>query len=63
MRINNLLYLCSQIEITRVEKQCNKTLPVNSFKWDELSKFSGNVIKKYDRNSDIEYFLEFNIKY
>ena len=42
---------------------CNK-LPVDRFKWiDDLSIFNENLIKNYDENSDIGYFLKVDIEY
>ena len=44
----------------------SKNLPVNGFKWvkqEELSKFSKDFIKNYDKNSDKGYFIEVDIDY
>ena len=44
----------------------SKKLPVNSFKWVEkskLSRFNEIFIKKFDENSNKEYFLEVDIDY
>ena len=39
-------------------------LLVNGFKWvEKLSKFNERVIKNYDENSNIGYFLEVDIEY
>ena len=44
-------------------EMCNK-LPVDGFKWiDDLSTFSENLIKNYNENNDIGYFLEVDIEY
>ena len=40
--------------------------PVKDFKWikkEELSKFNEGFIKNYDKNGNIEYFLEVYINY
>ena len=52
----NNLYACAM----------SKKLPVNDFKWvkqEELSTFSEDFIKNYDKNSDKRYFLEVDIDY
>ena len=42
----------------------SQKLPANSFKRvEDLSQFNENVIKNYNENSDIGYFLEVNIDY
>ena len=42
----------------------SKKLPVNGFKWEnDLSRFNGDLIKNYNENSDIGYFLEVDIEY
>ena len=39
-------------------------LPINGFKWvEDLSQFNESLIKNYDENSDIGYFLEVDIDY
>ena len=41
-----------------------KKLPVNGFKWEnDLSRFNEDLIKNYNENSDIGYFLEVDIEY
>ena len=41
-----------------------KKLPVDGFKWiDGLSTFSEHLIKNYNENGDIGYFLEVDIEY
>ena len=38
--------------------------PINGFKWvEDLSQFNESLIKNYDENSDIGYFLEVDIDY
>ena len=42
----------------------SKKLPINGFKWEnDLSVFNENLIKNYDENSDVGYFLEVDIEY
>ena len=42
----------------------SQKLPVNGYEWvKKLSKFNEDLIKKYDENSDTEYFLKANIEY
>ena len=42
----------------------SQKLPVNGFKWvEKLSTFNEIVIKHYNENSDIGYFLEVDIDY
>ena len=44
---------------------CEK-LPVDGFKWiekDDLLKFDENLMKNYDKNSDIGYVLEVDVEY
>ena len=37
---------------------------MNGFKWvANLSRFNENVIKSYNENSDIGYFLEVDVEY
>ena len=43
-----------------------KKLPVGNCKWldnKDISKFNGELIKKYDENSDIGYIFEVDIEY
>ena len=38
--------------------------PTNGFKWvEDLSQFNEDLIKKYNENGDIGYFLEVDIDY
>ena len=42
----------------------SQKLPVNGFKWvEKLSKFNERLIKSYNENSDIGYFLEVDVEY
>ena len=44
----------------------SKKLPFRNFKWsdeDDILKFNGELIKKYDKNSDIGYFCEVDVQY
>ena len=42
----------------------SQKLPVDGFKWiNDLSQFNAGFIKKYDKNSDIGYFLEVDVEY
>ena len=42
----------------------SQKLPVNGFKWvEKLSRFNKSLIRDYDENSDIGYFLEVDIDY
>ena len=42
---------------------CDKHL-VNGFEWvEELPQFNEDFIKTYDKNSDKEYFLKFDVRY
>ena len=42
----------------------SQKLPMNGFKWvANLSRFNENVIKSYNENSDIGYFLEVDVEY
>ena len=42
----------------------SKKLPVDNFKWiDDLSMFTEDFIKSYDKESDIGYLLVVDIKY
>ena len=42
----------------------SKKLPVNGFKWEnDLSRFNENLIKNYNENSDVGYFLEVDIEH
>ena len=46
--------------------QCLQKLPVDGFKWvqeNDISRFNGSFIKKYDESSDKGYFLEVDVKY
>ena len=36
----------------------SQKLPINSFKWAELSRCNKRFIKIYNENSDIGYFIE-----
>ena len=40
-------------------------LPANGFMWydDYLSNFTEDIIKNYDENSDMGYFLEVDVEY
>ena len=41
-----------------------ENLPVNGFKWvKHLSQFKKSLLRNYDENSDIGYFLEAGIDY
>ena len=41
-----------------------QNLPVNGFKWvKHLSQFNKSLLRNYDQNSDIGYFLEAGIDY
>ena len=42
----------------------SQKLPVNGFEWvEDLSKFKEDLIKNYDGNRDIGYFLEVDVEY
>ena len=42
----------------------SKKVPVNGFKWEnDLSRFNENLIKNYNENSYVGYFLEVDIEY
>ena len=42
----------------------SKKLHVNGFKWEnDLSRFNENIIKNYNENSDVGYFVEVDIEY
>ena len=42
----------------------SQKLPVNGSKWvKNLSRFNESLIKNYNKNSDIGYFLEVDIYY
>ena len=42
----------------------SQKLPVNGFRWvKKLSKFNERLIKSYNENSDIGYFLELDVAY
>ena len=42
----------------------SQKLPVNGFKWEnDLSRFNEDVIKNYNENSDVGYFLEVDVEY
>ena len=42
----------------------SQKLPVNGFRWvEKLSKFNERLIKSYNENSDIGYFLEVDVEY
>ena len=42
----------------------SKKSPVNNFKWEnDLSRFNKNFITNYNKNSDVGYFFEVDIKY
>ena len=38
-------------------------LPVDGFKWKNISKFDKQFIKNYDGNSDRRYIFEVNVEY
>ena len=41
----------------------SKKLPINGFtKENDISRFSENIIKNYNENSDVGYFLEVDIE-
>ena len=42
----------------------SQKLPVNGFKWvNDLSRFNEDVMKNYNENSNIGYFLEVDVEY
>ena len=42
----------------------SKKLPVDSFEWvEDLSVIEEDVIRNYDEDSDVGYFIEADIKY
>ena len=40
-----------------------KTLPLNGYKWADVSKFTDDFIKNYDDEGDKEYLLEVDVEY
>ena len=48
-----------------MDRQCLKKLPVNGFIWynEYLSDFNEDLIKNYNENSDVRYFLEVDVEY
>ena len=41
----------------------NKTLPLNGYKWADVSKFTDDFIKNYDNEGDKGYLLEVDVEY
>ena len=41
----------------------NKTLPLNGYKWADLSIFTDDFIKSYHDEGDKEYLLEVDVEY